>query len=298
MFQGCVESGRVPRSLIPSKPAAAGSGGETQDGGIAEVAMSKNRFKFRVENGITLVTLLIIFVAWFEVTRRGVVPKIFIPSPYDVWKGFEETIFQGYHGNGLIYHCMVSLGRVLLGWVTACVVAIPLGLAMGLSSKIRAVFDYLIEFYRPLPPLAYYTLLVLWFGIGEFSKILLLFLAAIPPLTIGAVEGVKEVTPSVIQAARSLGANSRQVFFKIILPATTPAIITAMRISLGFTYTVLVAAEIVAATEGIGWMDWDASKFMRSDIIFVGIITMGITGIGLDACLRFAARHLLRWKRQ
>lgn len=93
---------------------------------------------------------------------------------------------------------------------------------MGLSSKVRAVFDYLIEFYRPLPPLAYYTLLVLWFGIGEFSKILLLFLAAIPPLTIGAVEGVKEVSPSVIQAARSLGANSKQVFCKIILPATTP----------------------------------------------------------------------------
>lgn len=143
-----------------------------------------------------------------------------------------------------------------------------------------------------------YTLLVLWFGIGEFSKILLLFLAAIPPLTIGAVEGVKEVSPSVIQAARSLGADSRQVFCRIILPATTPAIITSMRISLGFTYTVLVAAEIVAATEGIGWMVWDASKFMRSDIIFVGIITMGVTGIGLDACLRFAAKHLLRWKRQ
>lgn len=260
--------------------------------------MSGTRFKFRVENWITLATLLIIFLAWYEVTRRGVVPKIFIPSPYDVWQGFEETIFQGYHGRGLFYHCMVSLGRVLLGWLAACVVAIPLGLAMGLSSKVRAVFEYLIEFYRPLPPLAYYTLLVLWFGIGEFSKILLLFLAAIPPLTIGAVEGVKEVSPSVIQAARSLGADSRQVFCRIILPATTPAIITSMRISLGFTYTVLVAAEIVAATEGIGWMVWDASKFMRSDIIFVGIITMGVTGIGLDACLRFAAKHLLRWKRQ
>ena len=195
--------------------------------------MSGTRFKFRVENWITLATLLIIFLAWYEVTRRGVVPKIFIPSPYDVWQGFEETIFQGYHGRGLFYHCMVSLGRVLLGWLAACVVAIPLGLAMGLSSKVRAVFDYLIEFYRPLPPLAYYTLLVLWFGIGEFSKILLLFLAAIPPLTIGAVEGVKEVSPSVIQAARSLGADSRQVFCRIILPATTPAIITSMRISLG-----------------------------------------------------------------
>lgn len=259
--------------------------------------MSTTRFKFKVETLITIVTLLIIFFVWFEVTRRGVVPKIFIPSPGDVWNGFQETILRGYHGKSLVYHCLVSLARVLLGWVAACIVAIPLGLAMGLSSKIRAVFDYIIEFYRPLPPLAYYTLLVLWFGIGEFSKVLLLFLAAIPPLTIGAVEGVKDVPTSVIQAARSLGANGRQVFFKIILPATTPAIITSMRISLGFTYTVLVAAEIVAATEGIGWMVWDASKFMRSDIIFVGIITMGVTGIALDACLRFLARHLLRWKR-
>ena len=258
--------------------------------------ISGRRFKPTTESIITFSTLALIFLVWFEVTRQQIVPKIFIPSPYDVYKGFEETIFTGYHGKGLLYHCLVSLARVLTGWVVACIIAVPLGLAMGLSSKVRAVFDYLIEFYRPLPPLAYYTLLVLWFGIGELSKVLLLFLAAIPPLTIGAVEGVKEVSPSVIQAARSLGANARQVFYKIILPATTPAIITSMRISLGFTYTVLVAAEIVAATEGIGWMVWDASKFLRSDIIFVGIITMGATGIGLDACLRFAARKLLKWK--
>lgn len=259
--------------------------------------MNKSSFKITVESIITICTLLIIFFVWYEVTSRGAVPKIFVPSPMDVWNGFDETIFRGYHGKSLVYHCLVSLARVLIGWLAACVVAIPLGLAMGLSSKIRAVFDYLIEFYRPLPPLAYYTLLVLWFGIGEFSKVLLLFLAAIPPITIGAVEGVKEVPSAVIQAARSLGANSRQVFFRIILPATTPAIITSMRISLGFTYTVLVAAEIVAATEGIGWMVWDASKFMRSDIIFVGIITMGVTGILLDACLRIVSKKLLRWKR-
>ncbi len=256
------------------------------------------RYKPSTEKMITFCTLSIIFLAWYEITARDVVPRIFIPSPYDVWQGFGETLIEGYHGKSIIFHFLYSLARVLVGWVVACILAIPLGLAMGLSSRIRAVFDYIIEFYRPLPPLAYYTLLVLWFGIGESSKILLLFLAAIPPLTIGAVEGVKEVSPSVIQAARSLGANSKQVFYRIILPATTPAIITSMRISLGFTYTVLVAAEIVAATEGIGWMVWDASKFLRSDIIFVGIITMGLTGIGLDACLRLIAKRLLRWKYQ
>ncbi len=254
------------------------------------------KFKPSVENYITLGTLMVIFALWFEVTRREIVPKIFVPSPMDVLVGFEETITEGYYGKSLIFHIVISLGRVLSGWVSACLLAIPLGLAMGMSSKVRASCDYIIEFYRPLPPLAYYTLLVLWFGIGEFSKVLLLFLAAIPPLTIGAVEGVREVSPSVLQAARSLGANSRQIFCKIILPATMPAIITSMRISLGFTYTVLVAAEIVAATEGIGWMVWDASKFMRSDIIFVGIITMGFTGIALDACLRLIAKRLLRWK--
>ncbi|MES9997759.1 ABC transporter permease subunit [Desulfovibrio aminophilus] len=248
------------------------------------------------EQIITFVTLALLFSVWFEVTRREIVPKMFVPSPADVWNGFVETLTVGYHGKNLIVHTLVSLVRVLGGWSAACLLAIPLGLAMGQSTKIRAVFDYIIEFYRPLPPLAYYTLLVLWFGIGEFSKVLLLFLAAIPPLTIGAVEGVREVSPAVIQAARSLGATPRQVFLKIILPATTPMIITAMRISLGFAYTVLVAAEIVAATEGIGWVVWDASKFMRSDIIFVGIITMGITGIALDGCIRGVAKRLLRWK--
>ena len=248
------------------------------------------------ENIITFVTLSIIFVIWFEITRRGLVPKIFVPSPGDVWDTFIETLTKGYHGQNLIWHLVVSLARVLLGWMVACFIAIPIGLAMGLSSKVRAVFDYIIEFYRPLPPLAYYTLLVLWFGIGELSKFMLLFLAAIPPLTIGAAEGVKEVSPSVIQAARSLGANATQVCYKIILPATTPSIITAMRISLGFTYTVLVAAEIVAAREGIGWMVWDASKFLRSDVIFVGIIAMGITGIGLDLIIRMIAKRLLRWR--
>ncbi len=131
---------------------------------------------------------------------------------------------------------------------------------------------------------------------GAFG-FLLLFLAAIPPLTIGCSEGVRNISPSFIQAARSLGASSStKIFFKIILPGTMPEIITSMRISLGFTYTVLVAAEIVAATQGIGWMVWDGSKFLRSDIIFLGIMIMGITGIALDAIIRIVARYLLRWK--
>lgn len=249
-----------------------------------------------VETLITTVTLSLIFLIWFEITRRELVSEIFVPSPATVWETFLELMNEGYHGHNLMEHNIVSLERVMIGWVVATLISVPLGLAMGLSAKVRAVFDYPIEFYRPLPPLAYYTLLVLWFGIGETSKILLLFLAAMPPIIIGCSQAVRDVSPSVTQAARSLGATPLQVFYKITLPATMPATITSMRISLGFTYTVLVAAEIVAATEGIGWLVWDAAKFLRSDIIFVGIIVMGITGIFLDGILRLIARYMLRWK--
>ena len=248
------------------------------------------------ETFITLGTLSTLFLIWFEFTRRGMVSEIFVPSPAGVWETFVDLMTEGYHGHNLMQHNLVSLERVMIGWVIATIISVPLGLAMGLSSKVRAVFDILIEFYRPLPPLAYYTLLVLWFGIGETSKVLLLFLAAMPPIIIGCAQAVRDVSPSVTQAARSLGATPFQVFYKITLPATLPATITSMRISLGFTYTVLVAAEIVAATEGIGWLVWDAAKFLRSDIIFVGIIVMGLTGICLDGILRLIARYMLRWK--
>lgn len=248
------------------------------------------------ETYITAGVLALIFLVWFEVTRRELVSEIFVPSPAGVWNTFLDLMTVGYHGNNLLVHDLVSLQRVMIGWVAATLISVPLGLAMGLSAKVRAVFDLLIEFYRPLPPLAYYTLLVLWFGIGETSKVLLLFLAAIPPIIIGCAQAVRDVSPSVTQAARSLGASPLQVFYRITLPATMPATITSMRISLGFTWTVLVAAEIVAATEGIGWVVWDAAKFLRSDIIFVGIIVMGLTGICLDGILRLAARYLLRWK--
>ena len=248
------------------------------------------------ETFITTATLATIFVIWIEITRREMVPEIFVPAPATVWDTFVELMTEGYHGHNLMQHNLVSLERVMVGWVAATLISVPLGLAMGLSSKVRAGFDFLIEFYRPLPPLAYYTLLVLWFGIGETSKVLLLFLAAMPPIIIGCGQAVRDISPSVTQAARSLGASPLQVFYKITLPATMPGTITSMRISLGFTYTVLVAAEIVAATEGIGWLVWDAAKFLRSDVIFVGIIVMGVTGIFLDAILRIIAKYVLRWK--
>ncbi len=245
---------------------------------------------------ITIWTWIIIILVWSIITRLGLISRVFLPAPVDVARAGAELVVKGYLGKTLFVHLGISLLRVLGGWSAACVLAIPLGLAMGLYRKVRAAFDSFIQFFRPLPPLGYYPILVLWFGIGDLSKWALLFLAAIPLLAVGSSEAVKEVHLPIIQGAQSLGAKRFQMFFRIILPGSMPGIITAMRVSLGFTYTVLVAAEIVGARSGIGWVVWDASRHLRADIIFVGIILMGLTGIGIDYGIRTLGRHLLRWK--
>lgn len=250
----------------------------------------------RPEPLLTVVTLASIFLAWYAVARFRVVSELFVPHPAAVLEAFWETATEGYRGGTLLQHLADSLYRVVAGFLLGVVTAVPLGLAIGYSSRVQAVFDPLIEFYRPLPPLAYYTLLVIWLGIENASKIALLYLAAFPPLSVSAMAGVRGVSQERIQGAQSLGATRWQVFRYVIFPSCLPDIFTGMRVSIAFTYTTLVAAEMVAATSGIGWMVLDASKFLRSDVIFMGNIVMGVTGIALDRLIRVAERRVVRWK--
>jgi len=250
----------------------------------------------RVEWLLTAATLTSLLLAWYVVARFGLVSDLFVPHPAAVWAAFTDILLDGYRGATLLRHLGDSLYRVVVGFLLAVVTAVPLGLAIGYSSKVQAVFDPIIEFYRPLPPLAYYTLLVIWLGIENESKIALLYLAAFPPLSVSAMAGVRGVASERIQGAQSLGASRGQVFRYVIFPSCLPDIFTGMRVSIGFTYTTLVAAEMVAATSGIGWMVLDASKFLRSDVIFMGNIVMGLTGIGLDRLIRTAEGRVVPWK--
>jgi taurine transport system permease protein len=250
----------------------------------------------RPEPLLTAATLVGIVLAWFVVAEWKLVQPLFVPHPAAVWRAFVETLTEGYRGGTLVRHLADSLYRVLAGFLLGVVTAVPIGLLIGWSPKARAVVDPIIEFYRPLPPLAYYTLLVIWLGIEDASKIALLYLAAFPPLSIAAMAGVRGVPAERIQGARSLGASDWQVFRYVIFPSCLPDIFTGMRVSIGFTYTTLVAAEMVAATSGIGWVVLDASKFLRSDVIFMGNIVMGLTGIALDRLIRVAERRVVPWK--
>ena len=233
---------------------------------------------------------------WLGVSELELLSELFVPRIPAVFRALTESLVSGYRGTTLLAHLGASLYRVLTGFLLAVITAVPLGLAMGYSKRLGAFFDPLIEFYRPLPPLAYYTILVLWLGIGDESKIALLYLAAFPPLSLSATSAVRGIRRERILGARSLGATPSQVFFHVILPSCLPEIFTGLRVAIGFTYTTLVAAEIVAATSGIGWMVLDASRFLRSDIVFMGILVMGVTGIALDRLIRFLERRIVPWK--
>ena len=185
--------------------------------------------------------------------------------------------------------------RLFIAFGLAVITAVPLGLLSGFSKTVKAIMEPIIEFYRPLPPLAYYTLLVLALGIDNPSKIALLFLACFAPIYVACVSAVVRVNKDYMNSAYTLGANKFQVFFSVIFPACLPEMFTGLRTSIGIGYSTLVAAEMVAANAGIGWMVLDAKNWLRNDIVFVGIIVMGVTGILMNVFILLLEKKLVPW---
>jgi len=238
-----------------------------------------------------------VLIIWFLATNISSISAVILPKPQDVWKSFLHLCTDGYGTNRdtLLIHMMASMQRLLIAFGLSIVTAVPIGLLCGYFPHVSSVVTPFVEFYRPIPPLAYYTLLVLWLGITEGSKITLLFLAGFAPIFIACVSGVKRISEDYLNASYMLGANKVQTFLNVILPAALPDIFTGIRTAIGVEYTTLVAAEMVAAQQGIGWMVLDASNWLKSDIVFVGVIIMGITGILLNQIILFLETHIVHW---
>lgn len=245
---------------------------------------------------LSCITVVAFLALWFAATNLGWVKPLFLPSPQAVWEQLIAVSQDGFADASLLAHIGWSALRVFSAFALAVLTAIPLGIMMGVNRVARGIFDPLVEFYRPLPPLAYLPLVVIWMGIGEGSKVLLIYLAMFAPLALSARAGVKSVAIEQIHAAYSMGASRGQVLKYVILPAALPEILTGMRIAIGFGWTTLVAAEMVAATAGLGFMVLTASKFMATDVVIMGILMIGVLALLFDLGMRWLERRLVPWK--
>ncbi|WP_367068845.1 ABC transporter permease subunit [Oryzisolibacter sp. LB2S] len=245
---------------------------------------------------ISAITVVLLLSLWTLVTAQGWVAPLFLPSPMDVWRQLHDVAVDGFADASLLTHAGWSAMRVFSAFALAVVTAIPVGVLMGVNRVVRGLFDPVIEFYRPLPPLAYLPLVVIWLGIGESSKIVLIYLAMFAPLALSARAGVRSVAIEQIHAAYSMGASRAQVLRHVIAPAALPDILTGMRIAIGFGWTTLVAAEMVAATAGLGFMVLSASKFMVTDVVIMGILVIGAMALAFDLLMRWMERRLVPWK--
>ncbi|WEV50023.1 taurine ABC transporter permease TauC [Acinetobacter sp. ESL0695] len=244
---------------------------------------------------VSLLSVGLVLLIWFIITALQWVSPLFLPSPQAVFHKFIEVSQQGFMKATLWQHLASSMSRVLIALFAAIIVGVPIGLWMGLNKWARAVIDPLVELLRPIPPLAYLPLLVIWFGIGETTKILLIFFSILAPVIISSTHGVLSHQINRERAALSLGASKSQIFWHVILPTALPHIITGIRIGLGVGWSTLVAAELVAADRGIGFMVQSAAQFLITDTVILGIIVIAIVAVSFELYLRWLQKQLSPW---
>lgn len=229
-------------------------------------------------------------------TLVPLIPPLFLPSPQAVFIKFFEISQEEFSGATLKGHIGWSMFRVFGAFFLAVITAIPIGILMGINRFFRGVFDPPIEFYRPIPPLAYLPLVIIWFGIDESAKIVLIFLAIFAPLVLNTRAGVRSVPIEQIHAAYSMGASRIQIVYHVILKGAMPEILTGLRIGIGFGWTTLVAAELVAAEAGLGAMIKSASDYLVTDVVIMGIIVIGVIAYLFDLLMRYLEKVLVPWK--
>ncbi|TJV23495.1 MAG: ABC transporter permease subunit [Mesorhizobium sp.] len=244
---------------------------------------------------VSAVTILVVLALWALSARLQLVSPVFLPSPIAVWNKFITVARDGFVDATLLQHAVASLWRVFAALVAALAIGVPVGLAIGISTIGRGIFDPLLEFLRPIPPLAYLPLVIIWFGIGEPSKILVITISMLAPVALSTASGVRGVSQERINAARSLGATQQQVVRHVILPSALPSILTGLRIALGAGWSTLVAAELVAATRGLGFMIQSAAQFLVTDVVVMGILVIAAIAFVLEFTIRRIERVLVPW---
>jgi taurine transport system permease protein len=244
----------------------------------------------------SILVVALLLALWALSSAYGWVEPFFWPTMGGTWNRLVKLLNEGFRNVSLWQHIGVSVYRVLSGVIYGALVGIPLGFAMGLSPVARGLFDPIVEFMRPIPPLALIPLVILWFGIDETAKIFLLFLAALFIMTIAARSGVSSVAITKVHAAYTLGASRLQILRRVILPNALPEIFTGLRTAMGVCWGTVVAAELVAADQGVGSMIMIAKNFLQTDTVVIGIVIIGLIGYAIELGMRWLERRLIPWK--
>ena len=238
-------------------------------------------------------TLIVGLLLWAALGAAEVFHPSLFPPPWDVGITLLSMMWDG----ELFRHIAVSLSRVFLGYMLATMIAIPLGIAMGLSNRVFLFVEPIVEFLRPVPPLALIPLAVVWFGIGLTSKIFLISYGCFFAIVVNTVAGMRAVDPVHVRAAQALGASRWHILIHVVLRSAVPDIVVGLRLALGLAFLLIVGAELIAASEGLGWLIWDARFHFMGDRILVGMIAIGAVGYLLNRLLQLVESRLLRWRK-
>ena len=232
-----------------------------------------------------------IVLAWYAVHYSGVVNPALVPTPHEVAKQLWQLA-----GQRLPKDIWMSTQRVFLGVTLGILLAVPVGFVLGWYREVRSFIDPLINFFRALPPIALIPLVIVYFGVEETAKVVILFYASFFAGVIVMYEGIAQISPIYVRVARTLGATDGEIFARVIVPLTVPHMLTALRVALGVAWATLVASELIAAQHGLGSLIQNAASFFQLDIIYAGIICIGFIALGMDLALRVAAKRIVAWQ--
>ncbi|MXN19415.1 ABC transporter permease subunit [Pseudooceanicola sp. GBMRC 2024] len=237
---------------------------------------------------LSIASVAAVLLLW-QAASTWLVDPMFLPTPVAVLAGGWQMLKDG----TLLSSMGISLMRILCGWVLGSLIAVPLGLAVGVSRTARALIDPFIHFFRFVPAIALVTLFIVWFGVGEFSKIVLIAYATAFIVMVNTASGVSGISQDKLNAARCLGASPRQVFLRVTVPAALPSIYIGMRLALASSFLVIAAAEMLAANAGLGYIIWTARLYFQVDWMFAAIIVLGLLGFTADRLWRMIGRRWL-----
>jgi len=238
-----------------------------------------------------LALIISIISVWTIMSNQGHLNTIILPAPNSILETIVELVADG----ALFTNMFISVSRVLQGYLLAAFLGISLGILIGLSKHLDRVTELIIQMIKPIPPIAWIPLVILWFGIGESGKVFLIFLGGFFTILINVVDGIHQTDPKLVEVSRSMETPFWKHISLMVIPGAAPNIFTGLRTGLSSCWMCVVAAELVSSTTGLGYLIMDARQFGQTDVVIVGMLTIGIVGKIMDSLLRYAEKKTLRW---